>query len=112
MAETVETGLEEKSLGEPHQRCVMVCQYRSCLANGSAEVLAAFEANEVPGVTVVGTGCQGQCSSGPTVRIVPEETWYCRVNPSDVPVIVEQHLLGGKPVEAKLHPRIHMRLSF
>lgn len=108
---TVDTGLEEKCL-EPKQRCVMVCQYRSCLANGSAEVLAAFEAIEVPGVTVVGTGCQGQCSCGPTVRIVPEETWYCRVTTSDVPAIVEQHLLGGKPVEAKLNPRIHQRFSF
>jgi (2Fe-2S) ferredoxin len=27
-------------------------------------------------------------------------------------VIVEQHLKGGKPVEEKLHPRIHMRFSF
>jgi (2Fe-2S) ferredoxin len=82
------------------------------MANGSAEVLAAFEASEVNGFKVIGTGCQGQCSSGPTVRIVPEETWYCRVQPSDVPVIVEQHLKGGKPVEEKLHPRIHMRFSF
>jgi (2Fe-2S) ferredoxin len=24
---------------------------------------------------------------------------------------VEQHLKGGKPVEEKLHPRIHMRFS-
>ncbi len=109
MAQPVETDLQEKCSAS--QRCVMVCQYRSCLANGSAEVLAAFQAADVPGVTVIGTGCQGQCSSGPTVRIVPEETWYCRVKPSDVPVIMEQHLQGGKPVEAKLHPRIHMHFS-
>lgn len=112
MAETrVDTGLEDKC-SEPKQRCIMVCQYRSCLANGSAEVLAAFQAIEVPGVKVEGTGCQSQCSSGPTVRILPDETWYCRVTPDDVPVIVEQHLLGGKPVEAKLNPRIHLRFSF
>lgn len=102
----------EQNGSTPEQPCVLVCQYKSCLANNSAEVLAAFEAAEVPDFKVIGTGCQGQCSSGPTVRIVPEETWYCRVKPSDVPIIVEQHLLGGKRVEAKLHPRIHMRFTF
>lgn len=102
----------EQQCSNPEERCVLVCQYRSCLANGSAEVLAAFEAAEVTDFKVTGIGCQGQCSSGPTVRIVPEETWYCRVKPSDVPVIVEQHLKVGKPVEEKLHPRIHMRFSF
>lgn len=107
----METSSEQNG-SESEERCVLVCQHKSCLAAGSAAVLAAFEAAELTEFQVKGTGCQGQCSSGPTVRIVPEETWYCRVKPSDVPIIVEQHLLGGKPVEAKLHPRIHMRFSF
>ncbi len=102
----------EQACSKPGEHCVLVCQHKSCLAAGSANVLAAFEQSEVDNFKVAGTGCQGQCSSGPTVRIVPEETWYCRVKPSDVPVIVEQHLKGGKLVEAKLHPRIHMRFSF
>ena len=92
-------------------RCVLVCQHTSCLAAGSAAVLAAFEAAQTE-FTVKACGCQGQCSSGPTVRIIPEETWYCRVQPNDVPLIVEQHLIGGKPVEDKLHPRIHLRFNF
>jgi len=107
----VETSLEQKS-SQSKDRCVLVCQHTSCLAAGSAEVLAAFENADLNGFQVTGTGCQGQCSSGPTVRIVPEETWYCQVKPSDVPVIVEQHLKGGKRVDAKLHPRIHMRFIF
>ncbi|MGB3204312.1 MAG: (2Fe-2S) ferredoxin domain-containing protein [Crinalium sp.] len=107
----METGLEENS-PNLKQRCVLVCQYRSCLANNSAEVLAAFQAAVVPEVTVIGAECQGQCSSGATVRILPEETWYYRVKPSDVSVIVEQHLKGGKPVEKMLNPRIHLRFSF
>ena len=95
------------------QRCVIVCQHTSCLKNGSEKVLAAFEESDLPkDIIVEGSECQGQCSSGPTVRIVPEETWYCRIQPSDVPLIVEQHLKGGKRIEAKLHPRIHMRFSF
>lgn len=100
----------ETSYIMPEPRCVFVCQNRSCLNNGSADVLAAFQAAEVSGVTVESSPCMGQCSAGPTVRIVPDEIWYCRVKPSDVVTIVEQHLLGGTPVEAKLNPRIHLRI--
>jgi len=94
---------------QPKYLCVMVCQHVSCQRNGSAEVLQAFRERKVPGVTINPSGCLGQCSSGPTVRVTPDETWYCRVKPDDVPAIVEQHLIGGEPVEAKLHPRIHLR---
>lgn len=91
-----------------NKRCILVCQHRSCLKNGSAEVLAAFQEAETPDMTVESSGCMGQCNTGPTVRILPDEIWYWRVNPSDVPAIIEQHLQGGKPVEAKLNRRIHM----
>lgn len=96
----------------PESRCVLVCQYHSCLKNGSAAVLAAFEAQKVAGVKVEACSCQGQCTTGPTVRVTPEEIWYCRVKPSDVPLIVEEHLKGGKPVEALFNPRIHGRYYY
>jgi (2Fe-2S) ferredoxin len=92
--------------GSAPQYCVQVCQYKNCLSNGSAEVLAAFEANAVAGVTVEASGCLGQCNMGPSVRVIPDH-WYCRVKPEDVPVIAEQHLKQGKPVTALLHPRFH-----
>lgn len=97
---------------QPELHCILVCQHQSCLRNGSAAVLAAFEAQQFPGFAVRGSGCQGQCNMGPTVRVTPAEIWYCRVKPSDVPAIVEQHLKGGKPVEALLNPRIHMRFNY
>jgi len=49
----------------------------------------------------------GQCSSGPTVRIMPDNTWYCRVRPQDVETIVSRHLLHGERVQERLHPRFH-----
>ncbi len=94
------------------ERCICVCQHTSCKGNGSEAVLAAFEAADTNGFIVKGTECQGQCSSGPTVRILPEETWYYRVQPDEVPRIVQQHLHEGKPIEEKLNPRIHLRFSF
>ncbi|MEG4516353.1 MULTISPECIES: (2Fe-2S) ferredoxin domain-containing protein [unclassified Microcoleus] len=97
---------------QPEARCVLVCQYVSCLKNGSAAVLAAFEAQQVAGVKVEACSCQGQCTTGPTVRVTPDEIWYCRVKPSDVPLIVEEHLKEGKPVEALFNPRIHARYYY
>jgi (2Fe-2S) ferredoxin len=88
-------------------RQVWVCQYTNCQANGAQAVLDAFQESAIVGVDVVASACQGQCNMGATVRVLPDEIWYCRVQPEDVPKIVEQHLQQGKPVAAMLHPRIH-----
>ena len=88
---------------------VLVCQHTDCCANGSKDVLEAFQLNSVLGVEVVSSPCQGQCNMGVTVRILPDETWYCRVKPSDVAAIVDKHLRGGEPVDRLLHPRMHPR---
>lgn len=102
-------GKSQPTETEQTPRCVRVCQNQSCLRQGSAEVLSVFQAAEVSDVTVEASGCLGQCSIGPTVRVTPDEIWYYRVQPSDVSVIVEQHLKGGQAVEEKLNPRIHRR---
>ncbi|MDY6783496.1 MAG: (2Fe-2S) ferredoxin domain-containing protein [Cyanobacteriota bacterium] len=92
------------------KRSVMVCQNTSCRDRGSREVLEAFQAAELPeDVEAIACDCQGQCNMGPTVRVVPEEIWYCRIDVADIPRIVEEHLKNGQPVEEKLHPRIHLR---
>jgi (2Fe-2S) ferredoxin len=44
-------------------------------------------------------GCLDQCEHGCTVVVYPEQTWYGHVTPGDVTEIVEEHLLGGRPVE-------------
>ena len=91
----------------PSTPTVYVCMYRNCLDRGSDQTLAAFRAR-VPYPTIVQPSqCMGQCSSGPTVRVAADETWYYRVQPEDVTTIVEQHLIGGQPVTAKLNPRLH-----
>ncbi len=93
------------------RRCVLVCQNRSCQRNGSDVVLAAFKqcTTEMPSVFVAASDCMGQCSSGPTVQVTPDQTWYCRVTPDDVPQIVDEHLEADTPVDSLLHPRFHPR---
>ncbi|NES65256.1 MAG: (2Fe-2S) ferredoxin domain-containing protein [Okeania sp. SIO2D1] len=92
-------------------RCVFVCQNTSCLRHNSQEVLKTFiaETENIVGVNIQASGCLGQCSTGPTVRVSPDEIWYYRVQPHNVPTIVKQHFQGNEAVDDMLNPRIHPR---
>ncbi|MBD2259125.1 NAD(P)H-dependent oxidoreductase subunit E [Pseudanabaena sp. FACHB-2040] len=91
----------------PRRRFVAICQNRSCLRSRSDQVLAAFQQHQSDTLMVAGSGCMGQCGSGPMVRVMPDGTWYCRVSPKDVPKIVTEHLENDRPVKRLLHPRFH-----
>jgi len=91
----------------PTARCVLICQNHTCRKQGAGKVLAAFQAHPVPGVTVIGSSCLGQCGMGPMVRVIPEEVWYCRVHSDEVPAVVERHLLGGQPIKSMLYRKFH-----
>ena len=90
----------------------LVCQNTSCANKGAATILSRLQAENLPeGFAVCPVGCQGQCSVAPTVRIVPDETWYCRITPDDVPAIGEA-LRNDTVVTEKLNPRIHRYSHF
>jgi (2Fe-2S) ferredoxin len=88
-------------------RCIRVCQNRTCRKQGSVEVLAAFAALPVAGVVVTASGCLGQCGNGVMVLVLPEMVWYSAVQPSEVPLVVKQHLLCGQRVRDMLYYRFH-----
>lgn len=89
--------------------CVRICLSRTCCKQGAKLVLAAFEASIVPGITVMRSGCLGQCGNGPMVLVLPDMVWYCGVLPSQVPLVIKQHLLGGEKVKQMLYRRFHKR---
>jgi (2Fe-2S) ferredoxin len=88
-------------------KSIRVCQNRTCRKQGAKEVLAAFEVLPVPEVTVIASSCLGQCGNGPMVLVLPDMVWYCGVQASEVPVVIEQHLLGGQRVTQMLYHRFH-----
>jgi len=49
-------------------------------------------------------GCLDQCEKGPNVVVYPENVWYGRVTEADVVEIVEEHIIGGRPVQRLLLP--------
>lgn len=88
-------------------RRILVCQSRSCRKQGAAAVLAAFQRSSVTSVTLISSGCLGQCGSGPMVLVMPDQIWYSGVRPNEVPTVVEQHLQGGRPIVSMLYPKYH-----
>ncbi|UKO96659.1 (2Fe-2S) ferredoxin domain-containing protein [Nostoc sp. UHCC 0870] len=88
-------------------RCVRVCQNRTCKKQGAKEVLAAFAALPVAEVTVTASSCLGQCGNGPIVLVLPDMVWYSGVQPHEVPLVIEKHLLGGHRVQKMLYYRFH-----
>ena len=87
---------------------VLVCGGTGCTSSGSQKIREAFE-TEIAAkglqdeVKVVGTGCFGLCSVGPIVIVYPDGTFYSMITPENVPEIVEEHLLKGRPVEKYMH---------
>ena len=54
-------------------------------------------------IRIVETGCFGLCALGPIMTIYPEGVFYSNVQASDIPEIVEEHLLKGRIVQRLVH---------
>ena len=99
----------------PIKRQVFVCNGKSCLAVGAADVKKAFEEqleaknlrygkaskgrNPAGEIVLTDCGSVGLCSVGTAVLVYPEGVWYAQVRAEDVPEIIEKHLENGEIVE-------------
>jgi len=53
-----------------------------------------------PGWVRVNTaGCLDRCAEGPVVVVYPDAIWYSYVDREDLEEILQEHLIGGRPVE-------------
>jgi (2Fe-2S) ferredoxin len=97
----------------PHlERHVFICTNRRdpgnpkgcCAEKGSEAIRSEFkrlvaEKGLRGRVRANAAGCLDQCARGPSVVVYPEQVWYTVPTVADVREIVEQHLIGGRPVE-------------
>ena len=53
-------------------------------------------------ISITQTSCLGPCQAGANVLVYPGSIMYTNVQPNDVDSIVDDHLIGGMPVTAKV----------
>ena len=83
---------------------ILLCGGTGCTSSGSQTLVKEFKKELIKHelmdeVELVITGCFGLCELGPVVIVYPEGTFYSRVEPSDIPELVEEHLVKGRPLE-------------
>ena len=87
---------------------ILLCGGTGCTSSGSQTLVKEFKKELIKHelmdeVELVITGCFGLCELGPVVIVYPEGTFYSRVEPSDIPELVEEHLVKGRPLERLIY---------
>jgi NADP-reducing hydrogenase subunit HndC len=83
---------------------LMVCAGTGCVAGGAFQIMEELK-KEITSrglkdeVSVVATGCNGFCGQGPLMVVVPDNIFYGWLTIDDIPHLVEEHFLKGRPVQ-------------
>jgi NADH-quinone oxidoreductase subunit F len=99
---------EEARQAAAGRRHVRLCMGAGCIASGAQRVRDAMQAELARSglaerVMIVGTGCLGPCSAGPTLMV--DDVCYQNLKPQDGATIVAEHLVRGQVVTRLTHRR-------
>jgi NADH:ubiquinone oxidoreductase subunit F (NADH-binding)/(2Fe-2S) ferredoxin/Pyruvate/2-oxoacid:ferredoxin oxidoreductase delta subunit len=83
---------------------LLLCSGTGCHASGSQGIRDALKEelarhkleNEI---RVIETGCNGFCAQGPVMIVQPDDIFYQKLKVEDIPHLVEEHFLKGRPVK-------------
>ena len=87
---------------------LLVCAGTGCVSCGSFKIKEALERevkkrNLQEEVQIITTGCNGFCERGPILMVQPDGVFYQQLKVEDVPHLVEEHLLKGRPVKKLMY---------
>lgn len=93
---------------DPNKMTISICAGTGCQACGCLPVVTALRKEIAASgleheVEIKTTGCHGFCERGPLILINPEGVFYQKVKPSDVKLIVDQTVKGGRIVNKLLY---------
>ncbi len=101
-----------------YETIISVCGGTGCQAYGCQQVKSAFQKEMKKKkmgekVTLKITGCPGFCEKGPLVTIHPQNIFYQKVKPEDVPIIISETVENGRKVEHLLfeEPDAHRKIT-
>jgi NADH-quinone oxidoreductase subunit F len=81
----------------------MLCAGTECVSTGSFRIKDILQ-EEIKKrglqdeILVVMTGCPGICAVGPIMTVRPDGIFYQNLKEKDIPYLVEEHFLKGRPV--------------
>jgi len=86
----------------------MLCAGTGCVSNKSFKIKEALgeEINKrglQDEILVVMTGCNGFCAVGPLMVVQPDGIFYQNLTVDDIPYLVEEHFLKGRPVKKLMY---------
>ena len=86
----------------------LVCTGTGCVSNHAFDIKEALEREIAKNgleneVAVVTTGCNGFCERGPVMVVQPENIFYQELKEKDIPYLVEEHFVKGRPVQKLMY---------
>ena len=90
-------------------RCnVLLCTCTMCVSVGALKIKSKLKEeikkyNLEDEVQVILTGSSWLCTKGPTLIVQPDDVVYQFLKEEDIPNLVEEHLLKGRPVHSLMY---------
>ena len=99
--------LEAKPEVQPYKRHIFVCTGSRCAPDTSPSLyewlkkrLKELKWGEGPGRTQRSQcQCLGVCTGGPLAVVYPEGVWYQGLDEAKLERVIQEHLIGGRPVQ-------------
>ena len=86
----------------------MICTCTNCISNGALQIKDTLESEITKNklekeIQIVPTGSSGLCVKGPILVVQPEGLFYQHLKVKDIPHLVEEHFLKGRPIKSLMY---------